>query len=478
MKKYSIWLDNVNSYICNKVNKNMEVDVLIVGGGITGISALYQLSKANCKTILIERNVCGHGVTARSTAKITYLQENIYNNIRKYSEDKALLYLKSQIEAVNTLKDIIEENNIKCDLEKVSSYIFTNVEKNIKQINQEYEFLKKANVNVKKVNKIPFDVNMKLGLKVDDTYVFHPLKYINFFKEKYKKNIYENSKLEEINKEKDYYICKVNDYIIKAKYVIIATHYPYFLFPFLMPVKSHVETSYVGAKVVNSFNNISAINIDKEAVSFRYHKDINNYLIYLDNSMISCNVDSIQTNFKELAKHYDFLWSNKDIITNDYIPLIGRIYKNDNTFLMASGYNTWGFTNATLAGSILADIIIGNKNKYEKLFEPNRSFNFSKFKRFPIDVGASIKAIFKSTKNNVNNKNVIHKKINGINVLVYIDENNKEHIVLNKCPHMKCGLVFNEIEKTWDCLCHGSRFDIDGKCIEGPSNYDITFKNI
>ena len=91
-------------------------------------------------------------------------------------------------------------------------------------------------------------------------------------------------------------------------------------------------------------------------------------------------------------------------------------------------------------------------------------------------MGCSVKAILKSTKNNVNNMGVIYKKIDGKNVAIYKDKNGKEHIVLNKCPHMKCGLVFNEVEETWDCLCHGSRFTIDGKCIEGPSNFDISFK--
>ena len=67
-------------------------------------------------------------------------------------------------------------------------------------------------------------------------------------------------------------------------------------------------------------------------------------------------------------------------------------------------------------------------------------------------------------------------KINGEKVAIYKDTNGKEHIVYNRCPHMKCGIVFNEVENTWDCLCHGSRFDLDGKCIEGPSNYDISFK--
>ena len=87
-----------------------------------------------------------------------------------------------------------------------------------------------------------------------------------------------------------------------------------------------------------------------------------------------------------------------------------------------------------------------------------------------------LKAIIKSTKGNVNNSKVIYKKMNGKSVAIYRDSKGKEHIVLNKCPHMKCGLVFNEVEMTWDCLCHGSRFTLDGKCIEGPSNYDIGFK--
>ena len=92
-----------------------------------------------------------------------------------------------------------------------------------------------------------------------------------------------------------------------------------------------------------------------------------------------------------------------------------------------------------------------------------------------MDLIYSGKAILKSTKNNINNQKIKKETRDGQSVLIYVDENGKEHIVLNRCPHMKCGLVFNEWEKTWDCLCHGSRFDLDGKCIEGPSNINITF---
>lgn len=476
MKNTSIWI-NKQEKNCKAIKQDIEVDVLIIGGGITGLSTLLELRNSNLKVILVERNRCGGGVTSRSTAKITYLQEQILMNIRKSSYEKASLYLASQIDAVNRLKNIICDYHIDCDLKKVSSYLFTNEEKNVAKLEDEYYFLTKNHVMVKKTKLDGID-NI-LALKVDDTYTFHPLKYIHHLKTIFSEFIYENSKVIKIDKKDGYYYSSVNGYQIKSKYVVLASHYPYFLIPFLMPFKSHVETSYIGAKKVEKCLDISAINIDKPCRSIRYYDDGNNcYLIYLYQSFSSCNIKSIKENFAELNKQqkFDYIWSNKDIITNDYIPYIGRIYKNDDTFLIATGYNTWGMTNGTLAGKILADIILKKDNPYISLFDPHRHINLNKIVRLPIDLGCNLKAIIKSSKGNVNNSKVIYTKKDGRNVAIYKDEKEVEHIVLNKCPHMKCGLVFNEVEKTWDCLCHGSRFTLDGKCIEGPSNFDISFK--
>lgn len=476
MKIRSIWL-NENNKILNKIDKNMEVDVIIVGGGITGLSTLLELHNSNLKVILVERNICGFGVTSKSTAKITYLQEKIFGNIRKSSVDSASLYLKSQIDAMNKLINNISSNQINCDLKQVSSYLFTNEEKNIDKLNEEFDFFRQNGVNIEKT-KLDTISNI-LALKINDTYVFNPLKYINCLKELLKDYIYENSKVEDINKKDGYYYIKVNNYVIKSKYVVIATHYPNFLFPFLMPLKNHVETSYIGATEIKKQKNISAINIDNPCISFRYCQSNNkNYLIYLYQSFPTCNIKSIKKNFDRLNNKYkcDYIWSNKDIITNDYMPYIGRLFKNDDTILLATGYNTWGMTNGTLAGKIIADIILKKDNPYIKLFSLHRRINFNKIIRFPIDLGCNLKAMIKSNKKNLNNAKVIYKKIDGKEVAIYKDKNGKEHIVLNKCPHLKCGLILNETEMTWDCLCHGSRFTIDGKCIEGPSNFDISFK--
>ena len=477
MKNKSIWLDVKNKAL-KRVTKDLECDALVVGGGITGMSTLYQLRKNNVKALLIERNKCGEGVTARSTAKITYLQEKEYMNIRRFGKvDLAKGYLESQIAAVKELKRVIDKENILCDLKKSESLLFTNDEENKVKLLEEYDFLKESGVNAEFVENRE---NFKYAIKVSDTYMFHPVKYVIGLKNILQEYVYENSKLEKISREDGVYKCYVNDHVIKCRHVVIATHYPYFILPLLFPFKNHVETSYVGAVKVREFKNINAINIDDETISYRYHQDDkNNYLIYLTNSMASPNIKSIKGNFENLKKKYnfDYVWSNKDIITNDYLPLIGKLDEDDDGVLLACGYNTWGMTNATLSSMILRDIILKRQNKHIELFRPDRLLSWNKVVRFFPDAYGSVKAILKSNKGNVNNSRVIYTKLDGKNVAIYKDENNKEHIVLNRCLHMKCGLVFNEVEKTWDCLCHGSRYDIDGKCIEGPSNHDITFKD-
>ena len=427
---------------------------------------------------MIDRNKCGYGTTGKSTAKITYLQEDIYGKIKDTLGEKiAQEYLKSQICAVELIQDIVEEYKIDCDFRKVSSYIFTNKNENIKLIQNEYEFLKDRKVEAGLVKEVPFNEECKLAIKVGDTYTFNPLKYIDYFKKLYQSQIYENSKLESFRKVNDYYECLVNGKIVKCKYLVIATHYPYFLKNVMLPIKSYIETSFIGAKKVKEEKLISAINVDNPTISLRYYqnKDIN-YLIYLLNSKKSANIEDFKTYFKDLKDKggFTYLWTNNDIITNDYMPLIGTIDK-DNSLIIATGYNTWGFTNGTMAGLVIKDTILNNYNPFISLFKPKRGINFKKLKRGLEDGYGNIKAIVKSN-NNVNNKNIVGKTIDGKKVWIYKDDMGKEHIVLSKCPHLKCGIVFNETEKTWECLCHGSRFDIDGKCINGPSNYDITFK--
>jgi glycine/D-amino acid oxidase-like deaminating enzyme len=149
MKNKSLWLENINEDEVKKLTENIKCDIIIIGGGITGISTAYHLRKSKLKICLVDRNLVGHGITSKTTAKLNYLQELIPYKINKYvSNDAAIKYVQSQIEAIKIVEEIINTEEINCDFEKVSSYIFTNKETEIKKIQKQKELLESIGVKV------------------------------------------------------------------------------------------------------------------------------------------------------------------------------------------------------------------------------------------------------------------------------------------------------------------------------------------
>ncbi len=486
MKNYSIWLDDIKDESIIKLDKDKTIDVLIIGGGITGISCAYELRKSGLKVALVEKNRIGRGVTARTTGKLTFLQELAYSNLKNlYNLDVAKKYLKSQQDAIKNVKDIIEKKHIDCSFNMVSSYVFTNLDSEEKKIRKEKEVLEEMGVKVSEHSELPDSTKVLYGISVDDTAVFNPLKYVCALKDICKRDnvdIYENTKVVDISKDNGYFVCKTESNVIKAKKVVLAVHYPYFLVPYFFPLKVTLEKSYIGAFKVEKNLLFSAITSSKPTTSIRYldkGKDI--YKFYLINSHNLAFSNNEKKNFQELMNFCknkkSFVWSNVDILTSDKLPFVGEI--NEGLYL-ATGYNTWGMTNGTLAGKIISDLVCGKSNRYKQLFNPRRGLNKNSLIKFPINIVSNVKS-FGGSKINSNKSwysdRVMFIRENGKNLGIYVDEEGVEHVVNNICPHLKCSLIFNEVEKTWDCPCHGSRFDIDGKCIEGPSNYDISYKD-
>lgn len=477
MKTCSIWSDSVKDIPSKPLDKNINVDVLIIGGGITGLSVAYELINSNLKVALVERNTIGSGVTCNSTGKLTYLQEDVYTKICKtFNKEVAKTYLESQKFAINHVKEIIKTNNIECDFSEVSSYLFASKKKDIEKIKKEKQILEDLQIKVQEESNIPGERNIEYCISVSDTGEFNPVKYLVALKKFIQKNnidIYENTNVVKISRDDDY-IVNTEKYTIRAKKVVLALHYPYFLIPYFMPLKVHLEKSYLGAYASSKFLPISAITISKPTTSLRYVDSSKKYKICLNGSHILAVKYNNKDNFKKFLNEFgaspDYFWSNIDIITGDRLPLIGQI---DDNLLLATGYNTWGMTNGILAGVIIKNQILNLKDEYASIFNPKR-INKSIIISYPINIWSSVKT-FIGTKVNKNRSwyqdNVYFTDKLGI----YIDESGKKHIVYNKCPHLKCSLIFNEVEKTWDCPCHGSRFDLDGKVIKGPSNYNITY---
>ena len=493
MKK-SIWQkDNIN-FKFKALDKNIKTDILIIGAGITGISLAYNLINSKYNVTIIDAGKVANGVTSKSTGKITYLQELRYQDIiNTYDFETAKLYYESQKEAIRIIKRNIKNNNINCDFQKSSTIIFTSDIKEVSKFNREEKILDKLGAKYYNDKKILKDESIKRYIMVNNTYVFHPIKYLNALIKIIRKSknidIYENSRVGKIKNEDNDYVAISNNNIIKAKIIILACNYPFFTIPGLIPIKTYLEKSYITASIVDKTKNINGITNTYPTKSFRYHEDENKYFIYLTNSSKICDKLNYKRNYDECEKESKkitgkkiaYKWTNMDVMTNDYLPLIGKLSEEYSNVFIATGYNTWGMTNGTIAAKILLDQINGKKNKYVKIFSPIRRITLNRVKNF---VSNTLISNMKAYGLNLIKKNpswykdkAFVTKIDGKRVGVYFDTNGNKHTVSNICPHLKCFLTFNEVDKTWDCPCHGSRFDIDGNILKSPSVKDIKIED-
>lgn len=470
MKHKSIWDEyKTNNNKIKEMKENISTDILIIGGGITGLTTAYYLKDSNKLITLIDKSTLVSGITSKTTAKITYLQQDIYRKLTNiHGKSTAKKYYDSQKEAINELLNIIKENNIECDLEKVDSVLFTN--NNKEKLDKEKNILSSYGEKI----TIYQDNYIKHGYLFNNTYTFNPIKYLNKIKDIINKkiSIYENTIATSITKKDNKYIIKTNKGIISSNIVVLACHYPFFIIPMLFPLKTYIEREYVCSSKVKDYKNITMINIDKELYSLRYYQD---NIIYGSNDHRLTSKIDYQKNYQKskdnFIKYFNikptYLWMNQDIISNDKLPFIGKI--KDNLYI-STAYNTWGMTNATIGGKIISDLILNKDNKYQDLFNPARiniPLIFNSFIGSFHYLKAYIESLFK-----INNPYYI--KIKGITYGIYIDKEGIEHKIKLLCPHMKCHLVFNKEEKTWDCPCHGSRFDIDGNIINTPSTKKLS----
>lgn len=462
----SIW--NYRESDFNTTNKNIDCDVLIIGGGITGISTSLMLSKSSKKVVLIDANRCGNGITAKTTGKISVMQEYTYQKISNISNNLAYDYLNSQVFASNKLVEIIKKYNIKCDLKKNYSYLFTNSKDNIEKITIEKSILDKA-LNCEVISKLPNGYPCLYGIKTE-SYVFNPIKYINSVINicKDKISFYENTRALNISQKLNYYLVKTNRNKIKARQIIICTHYPIFVKKLFFPIVTSITKEYViGAKAHRVYNS-NMISNDDKVISIRYYDD---YMIYASgNDLLGGKLNHMKNMNKVISdfkKHFnypiEYTWYNYDITSCDYLPIIGEISKG---IFVATAFNKWGMTNSTLAASVLSDLVMGKKNQFSDLVSIKRHSlkNLSCFK----NMYDNVVTYFKPKKSNIK-----YEVREGIQYAIYTDNKGISHTVINKCPHLGCKLIFNDFDKTWDCPCHGSRYNIDGKVIHGPSHYSI-----
>lgn len=470
----SLWQDECNLKRGKELEENLNTEVLIIGGGIAGILTGYMLKQQGINPVIIDAGVMGSGNTGRTTAKITLQHELIYHKlIKEYGEEKATQYAEANNKAIDKFREIIERENIKCEFETVPNYLYT--VDNTEALEKEYEAEVKLGIAAELIDNIELPVSCKKALRVNNQAQFNPLL---FLKEIAKELIiYENTRALEI---KDNTVI-TNKGIISAKSIVVATHYPILNFPGYYFMRMHQERSYVialeGAQELNGMY----IGIDQEGYSFRTYKN----LLLLGGGSHRSGDNELGGKYDELrqvAKAFYpkakelYHWSAQDCMPADNIPFIGQYSTETPNLYVATGFKKWGMTTAMVSAMIITDMIMGKKNPYGEIFSPRRFDMSDSMKNIMKDGVEAVKGLtsqfFHIPDAELKDIQLGHGGIidyKGEKVGVYKDKAGKSYIVSTRCPHLGCEVKWNPDELTWDCPCHGSRFDYQGTWIESPA---------
>ena len=428
----SIWSDSIKIQDFHSLIGDTKTDVLIIGGGMAGILCAYFFEQADVDYILLEKNRIGGGITKNTTAKITSQHGLIYHKMLKsIGINKTKMHLDANNLALDEYRKICKY--IECDFEEKDNYIYSL--DNRSAIKSELSALKKLNANAEFVSTIPLPFAIAGSIKFPKQAQFNPLKFIAGISKK--ENIFEHTEVKELAP----YTAITETGKITAKHIIVATHFPFLNKHGGYFLKLYQHRSYVIA--LENAPNIEGMYLEEkeDGLSFRNYKD---YLIIGGGSHRTGKKGGDYEVLRKFAKeHYPnaiekYAWATQDCMSLDGIPYIGKYGRHAEGLYVATGFNKWGMTGSMVSAMLLTDMILGKENPYAKVFSPQRCML---------------------------NPQLLLNSITAIGNLLTP--------TVPRCPHMGCALKWNKIENTWECPCHGSRFQKDGTLIDTPATGDL-----
>lgn len=428
----SIWLKNLDRNEFPTLKEDIKTDVLIIGGGITGILLAYFLHNRGVDYILVEKERIFSGVTGNTTAKITAQHGLIYQKLVKdFGTDAARGYYEANNKALEQYKSLCRD--IDCDFEIKDNFVYSFDDAS--KLHKELEAAAKIGINASFAANLPLTIKTQGAVCFKKQAQFNPLKFLNAISKNL--NIYEHTKVLEMvgNTAKTPYAK------IKADRVAVCTHFPFINKHGLYFLKMYQHRSYVLA--LDNAQKIDGMYVDEDnkGLSFRNYGD----LLLLGGgghrtgkkgggySELRRFAKENYKNAKEVA-HF----ATQDCETLDSVAYIGRYSNMSDNLFTATGFNKWGMTTSMVAAELLSDMLTDTPNEYAEIFNPSRSILKPQL----------IVNAFETT----------------VNLLTPTTK---------RCAHLGCALKWNREEHTYDCACHGSRFSESGKLLNGPATDDL-----
>jgi len=443
----SIWTNEKPRLSSHETELPKQAEVVIIGGGMAGLLCSYQLKEAGIPSIVLEAEEIGSGQTERTTAKITSQHGLIYDQLTGiFDGETSALYGKLNQQAIDEYERIIRNREIACEFEHCTSSLYTEKAESVYRLEKEYLAAKRAEISAVLVSKTELPFPTAGALRYDRQAQFHPLKFINGIIQEL--TIFEHTRVIKVEEQCIY----TNRGNILAEHVVVATHFPFMNFPGYYFARMHQERSYVLAcRISENIGNIKIpkdmyYGIDKDGMSFRRTGDTlllggfghrtGNISGENPYDMLRKKAGSFWPDYKEIAA-----WSAQDCMTLDHLPYIGKFSKKRPNWYVVTGFGKWGMTGSMVAALAIRDLILGRNREEWEILSPQRKITKEAVKNLWKEAGHTAAGFLMP--------------------------------VRPRCPHLGCRLVWNPYERSWECPCHGSRFQEDGRLLDDPAQNSL-----
>jgi glycine/D-amino acid oxidase-like deaminating enzyme/nitrite reductase/ring-hydroxylating ferredoxin subunit len=490
----SVWVATTTETDYPHLEGDLEFDVVVVGGGITGLTTAFLLRRHSMSVALIESDRVASGVTGYTTAKLTSLHRLIYAKLTKsFGPETARLYGSANQEGLLKIRDLVAELEIDCDLETRPAYTFTTRKELVKDIEEEVDSASSVGLHAELVREIDLPFPIEAAVKFSGQASFHPRKYSIALAKATQDaggRIYEMTRALDVRIGDDVHL-QTDRGTIKCSHLVIATQLPFFDRGFFFS-RTHPERSYALAlKVSGQAPEGMYISAEKPTHSIRPLPGLGQPALVIGGEEHRTGEEPNTKRRYEALEDWARLqfdvvdvvnrWSAQDYMSSDGLPFVGPAGPGLSNVLIATGFQKWGLTNGTAAAILMSDTIRGRSSQYVQLYNSLR-----------VDPLQSAKDYVKANVKTAGHYLVDHLKrltapspenlppgqggivtLEGKKVAAYRDDAGELTAVSSICSHLGCVVSFNNAEKTWDCPCHGSRFDLEGRVVSGPATKDL-----
>ena len=473
----SIWSRTVTMPVFPALREDKKVHTAVIGGGLAGLLTAYLLKRRGIECIVLEAERIGSGQTKNTTAKITSQHGLIYHRL---IEDKgygqAMLYAEINQHAIERYGDIIREESIACDFERRNSYLVGKGGGDA--LRAEAAAAASLGINAYHVGGVGLPFPTAGAVCFENQAQFHPLRFLKGISMGLE--IYERSPVREV--EGDTLILDAAR--VTAAHIVFAVHFPFVNVPGYYFARMYQSRSYSLALKNAPIPDGMYIGCADDAVTLRKYRE---YTIMgaeahrTGEKSAGGKYKALRTMAKQLFPKSEeaAAWSAQDCMTADNLPYIGKYAANRPNWYVATGFNKWGMTGSMAAAMVISELIACGGSRYEELFSPQRMDT--------AEMGEILREGIQSAKGLIRRSFAIpHEELEKLpgghggivqtgegKAGVYKDEEGKVYMVDVRCPHLGCQVEWNPDEKSWDCPCHGSRFDYKGNLIDNPAQENL-----